>query len=152
VQAGKARQPNPHLLAHEFQMTGFTWEHSGSREDFGYRDAQKTPRSQNPPRYEVPRRARASRQPQVPAPRPGMTAAPSWPVPGTCLHNGAWRCLPSATLIRAGSSLRRSVAVRVRCVRTWYVVVGRTGSTMEPGSATITGAVFRVHAGQPSYY
>ena len=42
------------------------------------------PRAKNPPRYDVPRRARASRQPQVPAPRPGMTAAPSagtWHLP-----------------------------------------------------------------------
>jgi hypothetical protein len=103
-------------------------------------DAQKTPRSQNPPRYGVPRRARASRQPQVPAYRPGMTAAPSWPVPGTCLHNGAWRFSPSATLIRAGSSLRWSVAVRVRRVRAWHVARESPESAAEPGSTThITG-------------
>jgi hypothetical protein len=69
VQAGGARQPHPHLLAHEFHMNGFNWEYFGLREDRGYRDAQKTPRSQNPPRYGVPQRARASGHPQVPASR-----------------------------------------------------------------------------------
>jgi hypothetical protein len=115
VQAGRPRQPHPHLLTHEFQPTGFTREYSGSGEDFGHWAAQKTPRSQNPPRYDAPRRARASRQPQIPAPRPGMTAAPSSPVPGIRLHDGARRCPPSATLIRAGSLLRWSVAAR-----TWH--------------------------------
>jgi hypothetical protein len=71
AQPGETRQPHPHLLAHEFQKTCFIWEYSGFREEFGYQDAQSTPRSPNPPRYEVPRRARAARQPQVPAPAPG---------------------------------------------------------------------------------
>jgi hypothetical protein len=48
-----------------------TWEYFGSREDSGYPDAQTAPRSPNPPRYEAPQRARASRQPHVPASRPG---------------------------------------------------------------------------------
>ena len=51
MHTGGPRQPHPHLLAHVFQMTGFTWEHLGSREDFGYRDAQKTPRSPDPPEH-----------------------------------------------------------------------------------------------------
>ena len=42
-------QPHPHLLAHLFQITIFTWEYLGSREDFRYWDAHKTPRSLNPP-------------------------------------------------------------------------------------------------------
>jgi hypothetical protein len=87
--SGGPRQPHPHLLAHEFQMTGFTWEYSGLREDFGYRDAQKTPRSQNPPRRGVPRRARVSGHPQVPVSRRGMTAAAWGAAPGACTPDGA---------------------------------------------------------------
>jgi hypothetical protein len=58
---GATRQPHPHLLAHELQMTDLSGEHSGSREDFGDDRAQTTPGSQNQPRYDAPRRARASR-------------------------------------------------------------------------------------------
>jgi hypothetical protein len=32
-------------------MTGFTWEYLGSWEDFGYRDAQSTPRSPDTPEH-----------------------------------------------------------------------------------------------------
>jgi hypothetical protein len=49
VQTGGANQPHPYLLAHVFQIAGFNWEYLGSREDLGYRDAQKTPRSTNTP-------------------------------------------------------------------------------------------------------
>jgi len=45
------RQPHPHLLAHVFQMIGFTWEYLGLSEDFGCGDAQKTPRSPNAPEH-----------------------------------------------------------------------------------------------------
>ena len=51
METGGDHLPHPHLLAHVFQMTGFTWEYLGSREDFGYRDAQKTPRSPNTPEH-----------------------------------------------------------------------------------------------------
>jgi len=51
METGGYRQPHHHLLAHVFQMTGFTWEYLGSREDFGYRDAQKTPRSPDTPEH-----------------------------------------------------------------------------------------------------
>jgi hypothetical protein len=43
--------PHPHLLDHVFQMTEFTWEHLGLREDLGYRDAQKAPSSPNAPEH-----------------------------------------------------------------------------------------------------
>jgi hypothetical protein len=46
LQTGGVRQPHPHLLAHVFQMTGFTWEYFGLRVDFGYRAAQKRPGAQ----------------------------------------------------------------------------------------------------------
>ena len=45
------RQPHPHLLAHVFQMTEFTWEDLGLREDFVHPNAQKTPRSPNAPEH-----------------------------------------------------------------------------------------------------
>jgi hypothetical protein len=45
------RQPHPHLLAHVFQMTGFTWEDLGLREDFVHPGAQRTPRSPNAPEH-----------------------------------------------------------------------------------------------------
>jgi hypothetical protein len=52
METGGDHLPHPHLLAHVFQMTGFTWEYLGLREDFGYRDAQKTPRSPDTPEHE----------------------------------------------------------------------------------------------------
>ena len=67
VRTGVTRQPHPHLHAHEFQMTDFSWEYLGSPEDLVHWGAQRTPRSQNPPRYDVPRRARAPRRTRLPA-------------------------------------------------------------------------------------
>jgi hypothetical protein len=43
VQNSGVCQPHPHLLAHVFQINGFSWEYFGSWEDFWYGDAQKTP-------------------------------------------------------------------------------------------------------------
>src|SRR5580700_7928300 len=45
------RQPHPHLLAHVFQITGFTWEDLGLREGFVHPGAQKAPRSPNAPEH-----------------------------------------------------------------------------------------------------
>jgi hypothetical protein len=105
LQTGGVRQPHPHLLAHVFQMTGFTWEYFGLRVDFGYRAAQKTPRSPNPPDI-VHHRTLAPYGTQVPAPPEDDRSGLPRPAPGTWLPDGARRGLPSATLIRAGSSLR----------------------------------------------
>jgi hypothetical protein len=44
-------RPHPHLLAHVFQMTGFTVEYLGLREDLVHRDAQKSPSSPNAPEH-----------------------------------------------------------------------------------------------------
>src|ERR1700730_9134050 len=44
---------------------GLGREYPGSRADWGYWDAPKTPEDPDPPRYDVPRRARASRPPQA---------------------------------------------------------------------------------------
>jgi hypothetical protein len=44
------RQPHPHLIAHEFQITGFSWEYSGFVESFVHYGAHKSPRSPNLPR------------------------------------------------------------------------------------------------------
>jgi hypothetical protein len=51
MQTGGVRQPHPHLLAHVFQITGFTWEDLGFRVDFVHWDAQKTPSSPNTPEH-----------------------------------------------------------------------------------------------------
>jgi hypothetical protein len=124
----------PHLLAHEFQMTGFAWEYLVLRQDLGYRGAQTAPGSLNPPRYEAPRRARASRQPRVPATPPGHAAAPlagTWHV----LPEGAWSFSPSATLIRAGTSLRWSAGGRGGHLRTWHVAAETRNPWPGPGNA-----------------
>jgi hypothetical protein len=46
----RPRQPHPHLVAHEFQITDLFREYSGLGEICVHYGAQKTPRSQNPPR------------------------------------------------------------------------------------------------------
>jgi len=84
----RVRQPHDHLLAHVFQMTGFTWEHLGSRVDFGYGDAQKTPRSPNTPDI-AHRRARVPHGTHRDLPRRRMTSQDRHD--GTCLPGRARR-------------------------------------------------------------
>ena len=50
-QADGNPQSHPHLLAHAFQMTKFTWEYLGFREYFVHPGAQKTPRNLNTPEH-----------------------------------------------------------------------------------------------------
>jgi hypothetical protein len=79
VQAGGARQPHPHLFAHEFHMNGFTWEYFGLLEDRGYRDAQKnSPKPESSPIRGTTARSRiraptGTRLP--PGPAPGSSAS-----------------------------------------------------------------------------
>jgi hypothetical protein len=69
-------QPHPHLLAHVFQMTGFTGEYSGLVEPFVHPGAQKTPRSPNTPSI-VHHRTLVPHGTQVPAPpESGLSGPP----------------------------------------------------------------------------
>jgi hypothetical protein len=51
METGENRQPHHHLPAHVFQITVFTWEYLGFREEFVHWDPQKTPRSPNTPEH-----------------------------------------------------------------------------------------------------
>jgi hypothetical protein len=62
-QTGGNLQPHPHLLAHVFQMTSFTGEHSGLREGFAHPAAKNSPEP-GYSRTRAPQDARAPRHAQ----------------------------------------------------------------------------------------
>src|SRR5580704_8452121 len=97
VQTVGVRQPHDHLLAHVFQIADFMWEYLGSREDLGTGMHKTLPGARMHPSTPhhstlVPRGTHKY------LPPPGNDpSGPSWPVPDTCLPDGARRCTSSAT-------------------------------------------------------
>ena len=110
----RAPQPHPHLLAHEFKMTDFSWEYFGLREDFGYWD--------DPAGLfgGTPRRFQGSGAPVVHdlfCGRLALVLPLAWPQNGVVMsmQPRPWPDVPELTAKMARSSSRQgNLAMRIR--------------------------------------